>query len=156
MFAAVHIIQVQIISAIFIRRLLYIVNKGQRQIKVQSVGLCVSGQTIKAATERIQSDRYFVDKKLIVNLGSVDILHGRDLIDMQYDYSQLVRALNSRQIRPIITTLAPIANCGYTLEQRQKFERFNAFLMTSFDNVIDMSKCFLTSNNQTIFDLYKL
>lgn len=132
------------------------VNKGKRQVNIQNVGLCYSGQTIKAAIKRICSGRKYIDKKIIINLGSVDLLHGHDLIDMQSDFCELIQVLENNNIEPIITTLAPIANFGYMPEQKRQFHRFNEFLRTHFDNVIDLWQIFVkNTTGQTIFDLYK-
>lgn len=131
-------------------------RRGKRMVNVQNVGLCYSGQTIRAAIKRIRSGQHFVDNKIIINLGSVDLLHGRDLIDMQSDFCELVEVLEHRNIVPIITTLAPIANFGFLPEQRIQFDRFNTFLRTKFDNVIDLWSIFVkNSKYQTIYELYK-
>lgn len=107
-------------------------------------GLCISGQSIRDATDRIKRYPEQSNMKIIVNLGSVDILHGSDLSDVCQGFKELMRECQRRRIQPIITTLAPLANRLYCQEEVKKVRQFNEFLVNEFSGqfrVIDITSC---------------
>lgn len=131
---------------------IFILTEG----KVCYSGLCVSGQTIKSAAKRL---RNCSNIKIILNIGSVDLLHGRDFVDMRNDFVQLMQICKERNIQVIITTLAPLANKLNAEDLRPKYEAFNRFLLQNYSRshkVIDIKKCMVDSRSQnTIFDCYQ-
>lgn len=71
----------------------------------------------------------------MLNLGAIDILLGRDVIDIQADFARLVRAIQVIGLKPIITTLPPIRlpkNHPNTKEIYQTLLIFNNFLITMY------------------------
>lgn len=89
----------------------------------------------------------------MVNLGTVDILHGRDLADMCQDYINLVKVCNNRKIDMVITTLAPIGNRMHIETDKKKWREFNEFLVKRYSNkmlVIDIVPCMTTYNKDKI------
>lgn len=92
--------------------------------------------------------------KLIINIGSVDILHGVSLSDMCNDFINLVRLCDRRNIFIVITTLAPLGNRLHNTEDVDKLIKFNQFLIGTFSSkhpVIDLTKCMLCQAQNTIY-----
>lgn len=97
--------------------------------------------------------------KILVNLGTVDILHGRDLADMCSDYNDLIKVCERRNISIICTTLAPIANRKHYPLDSEKWEQFNDFLMKRIGTkvqVIDIVPCMCDrKTGKILFDCYQ-
>lgn len=117
-------------------------------------GLCISGQTISDAVARLKVTPY-VNNNIIVNIGSVDILHGHDLIDMQSDFVDLMTVFAKLRIQPIITTLAPLANGGHSPEMKEKIDKFNEFLKQNYWICFDLFDCLVDSSKRTLYDCYQ-
>lgn len=127
---------------------------GKRNISKS--GFCISGQTIKDAAKLIENSTSMVDDTIIINIGSVDLLHGHDLIDMKHDFIRLLNAFKARQIIPVITTLAPLANISHIPRQRKTWQLFNNFLQKHYAyNLINIETCFVTQKGQTMYDCYQ-
>lgn len=122
--------------------------------RVMRSGMCVSGQTINAARLLIEKSDTISDK-LIINIGTVDLLHGHELIDMEYDFSRLYESLRSRNICPIITTLTPLANYGHVPEMRRKLMKFNEYLSNNYCYTIDIWSCLVSNAGQTLYDCFQ-
>lgn len=126
--------------------------------KIRQCGLCVSGQTIRGATKRIEATSTFEKQSIIINVGSVDILHGHDLVDMRYDFAQLLDTCVQKNLVPIITTLAPLANANHTPEVREKLIAFNSFLWDRYFlqyQIIDIHTLMVTPRGTTLYDCYQ-
>lgn len=97
--------------------------------------------------------------KIIVNLGSVDILHGNDLADMCEDFKALMVECKRRHIQPIITTLAPLANRLHCQNDVKKLRQFNEFLVNQFSDkfhVIDITQYFVDkTTGKVMFSCYQ-
>lgn len=125
---------------------------------VQQTGLCVSGLSISAAAKLVELAIYFKSEDLILNVGSVDILHGHLLNDMCIDFDRLIRACEQRGVRPIITTLAPLANSSHSPENRIKLLQFNQFLLNTYETqypVIDIWSQMVNPVGQTDFECFE-
>lgn len=133
---------------------LYVTGDG-----ILRCGLCVSGQRIKDATERISRYSDTENMRLIVNIGSVDILNGQQFSDMCNDFINLVKLCERRQIHLVITTLAPLANVLHSTDDVKKLNDFNSFLMSKFSakhQVIDITDCMkCRKTNKVWFDCYQ-
>lgn len=123
---------------------------------VNHCGLCVSGQTIRSAAQRL---RGYADMKIILNIGSVDLLHGRDFLDMREDFLHLMEICDQRNIQVIITTLVPLANVLNTEGSRAKWDAFNQFLIQTYSSshkVIHIHECMIDQRSRkTLFDCYQ-
>ncbi|XP_059217719.1 maternal effect protein oskar-like [Stomoxys calcitrans] len=86
--------------------------------KIVQSGLCVSGQTIKAALQRINALND-TGRSIIVNIGSVNIMKRRQMLQFQYEYRKLIKAMLKKGFKPILTTLAPLGNYAYDLQKHQ-------------------------------------
>lgn len=107
--------------------------------RVYQSGLCISGQTIRGAANRIlQLPR---DEDVIINVGSVDLLHGRNLYDMYEDFIFLERCCLLRDINPIMTTLVPIANQMHNKALQLKLLVFNDKIRNCGFDYIDLYDC---------------
>lgn len=96
--------------------------------------------------------------KIVINLGTIDILHGRDLTDMCQDYTNLVKVCFQRNIQIVITTLAPIANRMHIDGDVHKLHDFNEWLINRFSGkhqVIDITDCMCEKNGKLWFDCYQ-
>lgn len=101
--------------------------------------------TIAEATENIAS--IAPNNIILLYIGSVDIIEGMDLIDMVCAMIRLMNVCILYNIKPILTTLLPLAN----YRQRDRVavtDGFNEFLMKNpFDfPVIELHNLFLKSN----------
>lgn len=123
---------------------------------VKQCGLCVSGQTIQSAAKRL---RNCGNIKIILNVGSVDLLHGRDFVDMRDEFKRLMQICQERNIQVTITTLAPLANALNAEGLREKFDRFNKFLIQTYSHshkVIEIHKCMIDpQSGKILFDCYR-
>ncbi|XP_055851653.1 maternal effect protein oskar [Episyrphus balteatus] len=122
--------------------------------KILQSGLCISGQTISAATKRITQLRY-VNNRMIINIGSVDILQGKPLVQIQHDFLELISVLAERGVVPIVTTLAPLALYGHEKSIKDRLERFNVFIKQRAPKVIDIWSCVVNEKGQTLFDCFQ-
>lgn len=122
--------------------------------RILQSGLCISGQTIADATRRVLSVPN-LSRKVIVNLGSVDILHGRDLIEIQHDFLVLIKTLEARGVTPVVTTLAPLANYGHRTGTKHILQCFNEFIMSRGWKVIDLWSCMVNKNGHILFECYQ-
>lgn len=113
---------------------------------------CLRGQKIRDAYNMIFDkqntfkERY---KYVLVNLGTIDILLGRDIIDIQADFARLVRAIEIIGLKPIITTLPPIRLAEDNPNAKEIYQTlliFNNFLLTMYSaqhTVINLCEIFL-------------
>ncbi|KAJ6641991.1 Maternal effect protein oskar [Pseudolycoriella hygida] len=129
-------------------------RKKLTKSRVKQIGYCVSGETIFRAIKRISSsvisDAY---QGAIINLGSVDLLRGKELVDIKKDMVDLCEILCEKNIFPIVTTIPPLANQMHNKVLEQKRKAFNTFLLEKFD-CIDIEPCFLSNLSHILFDLY--
>lgn len=130
--------------------------KQEDDQRIRQSGHCVSGLRISEATKRVQK----MDEKVehvIINVGSVDIAEGRQLIEMIKDLSMLLTACNRKKITPILTTLTPLPN--HAMGNQQKIlTGYNDFIrlhLKSFYSVIDLYKCLLDKKGLPNMSLYQ-
>lgn len=102
----------------------------------------------------VKGDVKFNDQ-ILLNIGSVDLLHGRSSMDMQSDFIELYAELEKRGIHTVITTLAPLANTLHSTDIQMRWQQFNSFLLTKFQNVIDLTCCFVSNTNRVLFECYQ-
>lgn len=123
--------------------------------RIRHCGLCVSGQSIHSAAKRLKN---VSNKKIIINIGSIDILHGQQSIDMQHDFKNLVQICKYRNIDLTITTLAPLANVNHNPDIRDRVDSFNNFLIKNYSQthkVIDIRECMVGQRGETLYDCYQ-
>lgn len=87
-------------------------------------------------------------------------MHGHNLVDMQSDYEELVNVCVKRNIRPIITTLAPLANTSqyYLRDMRDKLVLFNNYLRDHYYpryRVINLWSKLVTPRGRTRFEYFE-
>lgn len=118
-------------------------------------GLCVSGLTIAAAVQRILKRTDSSEcKTALIYLGSLDIINGRELVQMMCDFNLLMEACCTMNLKPILCTLAPIQT--HQLNNRKEtLKGFNQFLtMNSWGlPVIDINKAF-TNDGKSLDQCY--
>lgn len=74
---------------------------------------------------------------------------------MQSDFVDLMSVFANLRIQPIITTLAPLANCGHSPEMREKLDKFNDFLKKNYWVCLDLFDCLVDRSNRTLYDCYQ-
>ncbi|XP_014097070.1 maternal effect protein oskar isoform X3 [Bactrocera oleae] len=130
--------------------------KFKKYDKVLQSGLCVSGQTICGAIRRV---RQLEDqcKSVIVNIGSVDIMKGRPLVQIEHDFRELINLMFKKGFTPILTTLAPLANFAHDEITKTKLERFNNFIKKEgeFLLVMDIWACLVNERGHILFDCFQ-
>lgn len=125
--------------------------------RVRQSGGCVSGLRIFEATQKLyelQAAESF--DKVIVNVGSVDIAEGRELIEMMQDMQEFLQACLQMQITPILTTLAPLPSQQFN--QNGVLGSFNRYLqncLSAFFPVIDLNKWMLHNDGSINFNLFQ-
>lgn len=131
-------------------------NFERNNYGVLSVGNNISGMTLREASRMVMTTHY-LSKRLIVNIGSVDLMNGRDIMDMKFDFLGLMAAFEYRGIEPIITTLAPLANYCHMEDVRNNLLKFNHYLMSHKYrwNVVDIHSTFVSNNGCTLFSCYQ-
>ncbi|XP_022213619.2 maternal effect protein oskar [Drosophila obscura] len=130
----------------------------KRSVRVLQSGLCVSGQTISGARSRLHHAQVPTDTKIIVNIGSVDILRGRPFVQIQHDFRQLIKDMHKRGLTPILTTLAPLANYCHDKALCDKVAKFNRFISkegAGYLKVIDIHSCLVNENGAVRFDCFQ-
>lgn len=126
--------------------------------KPHQSGLAKSGLSIRGAINLLQSIAFFKTPSIVINVGSIDIMLGRNLVDMQSDYNELVDLCEKRNIQPIITTLAPLANSCHSRDIRNKLLKFNSYLRDKFYSkyrVINLWSQFVTPRGRTCFEYFE-
>lgn len=96
-----------------------------------------------------------VTHSVIINVGSVDVAEGRQLVQMICDYKKMIEAFEEMSIQPVLTTLAPMPN--YLLGNRKEtLNGFNDFIRVTVGQhfpVIDLNKCMLADRDTGKIDL---
>lgn len=126
---------------------------------VRQRGLCISGLTIEKAADLIENTQNFKASKLIINIGSVDILHGTALFDMCGQLERLVAVCQKNSIEPILATLAPLGNINHSTEMCEKLLAYNSFICDKFINkcfVIDIWSAMISPTSSTMFELFEM
>ncbi|XP_055544135.1 maternal effect protein oskar [Wyeomyia smithii] len=121
---------------------------------IQQSGLCISGLTIAEAADRILKATYINDR-VIINIGAVDLLHGYDFVDMQHDLIQLVTNLESRGASVILTTLSPLANSFHIPGVTDRLQKFNNLIRKHHWQYIDLWKCFVNERGNTLYECFQ-
>lgn len=126
---------------------LAVMDLGYRMVnsdRILQSGFCVSGQTIAETNRNIRN--LAPNQIILLNIGSVDIAQGRELVDMVLEMLRLLKTCINRGITPILTTVVPLAN--YRLGNRVGVTNsFNDFIVKNPFGfpVIELHKLFLNS-----------
>lgn len=116
------------------------------ETKALSVGTCVSGMTIKDATNQARSNTP-IDEHLIICLGYVDIMNGHDLDVIKTDFLDMMSAFFHRGIQPAVCSLPPLLLTNENPAVQEKMKEFNKFLLGQKHwRVIDLCKQFVRSD----------
>ncbi|KAK7867463.1 hypothetical protein R5R35_009773 [Gryllus longicercus] len=112
------------------------------------LGLCVSGQTIEELKERVENKFSPVGEKIILLIGTNNILQGASADDMRDSLVELLDLLDERAKRIVILTLPPIPKLENDGRFWYKFNSYNGFIKTlniKRENVTvkDISQLFL-------------
>ena len=118
----------------------------------RQAGNCVSGLRIREAAERILEMERNIDepvKRILVNVGSVDVAEDRMLIEMMNDMEYFLDSCKRMNIIPILTTLAPLPNYVYGRTNSLRIDTLDGFnvyirnVLSKRCSVIDLNKCML-------------
>lgn len=103
-------------------------------------GYCISGQTAREAYHLILDKQHQFTTKyryIIVNVGAIDILLEKDIIDIFAEYARLIKAISMIGLQPIITTIPNIiVNSNYPNKKiiYQMLLLFNQFLLNTYSD----------------------
>uniref|UniRef100_A0A182P0C4 OSK domain-containing protein n=1 Tax=Anopheles epiroticus TaxID=199890 RepID=A0A182P0C4_9DIPT len=117
-------------------------------------GLCISGLTLSEAAKRVELAPFIADH-VLVNVGTVDLLHGRAMIDLIHDFDQLVARFRERNVEPIMTTLTPIANSGGRTTMTERLLKLNEYICRTCPRTIDLWKNFVNSDGSVRFECFQ-
>lgn len=124
---------------------------------------CFRNQTIKSATTMIIDQQNFLRsqyKYMVVNLGAIDILSGRELFDILADYVRFIRAIEIIGITPIITTLPPIKLSPDHPNAKELYMTlllFNQYIMNRFEDthtIVDLCGPFIKAKRYSTHSYY--
>ena len=121
---------------------------------MQKCGLCISGLTIREAAVEVLKAKY-IKNKVIVNLGAVDLLMGKDINDIISDYLHLLRCLWLRGIMPVICTVVPLGWHVVDPAIHQRLDKLNEFLRRDHYQVLDMYKLMVDNLGRPIYGFYQ-
>ncbi|XP_049538468.1 maternal effect protein oskar [Anopheles darlingi] len=117
-------------------------------------GLCISGLTLAEAAKRVERAPY-IASQVLVNVGTVDLLHGRQMIDLLHDFDMLMARFRDRNVEPLVTTLAPIANAGGCSPMQYRLRKFNEYIRIKCRNYIDLGRYFQNDDGSVRFECYQ-
>uniref|UniRef100_A0A182U2C7 OSK domain-containing protein n=1 Tax=Anopheles melas TaxID=34690 RepID=A0A182U2C7_9DIPT len=117
-------------------------------------GLCISGLTLSEAAKRVEMAPFIADH-VLVNVGTVDLLHGRAMIDLIHDFNQLVARFRERNVEPIMTTLTPIANSGGRTTMAERLLKLNEYICRTCPRTIDLWKYFVHADGTVRFECFQ-
>ncbi|XP_050085124.1 uncharacterized protein LOC126570985 [Anopheles aquasalis] len=117
-------------------------------------GLCISGLTLAEAARRVEAAPY-IASQVLVNVGTVDLLHGRQMIDLIQDFDMLMDRFRERNVEPLMTTLAPIANTGGRSVMQERLCKFNEYIRSSCPNYINLDRYFQNDDGSVRFECYQ-
>jgi hypothetical protein len=117
-------------------------------------GFCVSGLTVRKASELVRKMDAEVYKTLLVNIGSVDIAEGRNLRQLLQDMIEFVRICKGKKIKVVLTTVPKLAN-GIKSENLIKFNDYLRSFTASEFPVIDLNLCLCNDDGTLDPDLYQ-
>lgn len=139
--------------------LLALESLGRKSGPAQRRSTCVPGLTIAGAIELVQSSVEFRTDRLLINVGSADIVAGANLVHMCQQLNELVCACKMRNLSPILTTLAPLVSNGkHSDRMDQKLMAFNSYINDEYMRrlpIIDIWSSMTSVCGQTIFNFYK-
>lgn len=121
---------------------------------IQQSGLCISGLTIAEAADRVMKAT-FLNDRVIINIGVVDLLHGHDFVDMQLDLLQLMKNFENRGVYVILTTLSPLANSSHIPGVVDRLQKFNSLIRNQNWNYIDLWRCFVNERDNTLYECFQ-
>lgn len=88
-----------------------------------------------------------------MNIGTFDLLSGRLGEDMIVDIVRFLNGLKEKNLKPILTTLAPLPHLQDDGMEEER-QRFNKFIRDTTE-FIDIEKCFLSSEKRILVDCYQ-
>lgn len=112
---------------------------------------CFSGQTVQQAYHLVLDKQHELQSKyryLIVNVGAIDILLERDIVDIIAEYARFIRAILTIGLQPIITTIPYVRMNSNNRNYKPIYQTlllFNQFLQTQFGDgylVLNLHSCF--------------
>ncbi|XP_026831612.1 maternal effect protein oskar isoform X2 [Drosophila erecta] len=129
----------------------------RRHERVLQSGLCASGLTINGARNRLRRVQLPEGTQIIVNIGSVDIMRGKPLVQIEHDFRLLIKEMHSMRYVPILTNLAPLANYCHDKVLCDKVHRFNKFIRSECCHlkVIDIHSCLINERGVVRFDCFQ-
>lgn len=83
-------------------------------------------------------------KYIIVNVGAIDILLNRDLIDIEAEFTRLIKSIEILELKPIITTLPVMKIDPLNKNAKQMYQlllMLNKYILETYNDgylVIDL------------------
>lgn len=120
----------------------------QQNKKERRCGYCFSSLRLRDARDLVMQMDSNICKRVVINVGAVDIIEGRSLAEIIELYQDLLQACKTKQIQAVPTTLPPIANCLYDVKKKIA-QGLNQFIRTHVSMkcpIIDLYQCMVNSS----------
>ncbi|XP_075233922.1 uncharacterized protein LOC142331749 isoform X2 [Lycorma delicatula] len=112
----------------------------QRKIDINGkgwLGLCVGGQRICDLHKRVLEGIIPLAKKLVVLIGTNDLLKGTSSSEMCKGLHNLLMTLFKTAEKIVLLTLPPVPKIAYLSEHWQKLKKYNDFIFSLKDHYKD-------------------
>ncbi|GJQ83900.1 hypothetical protein Trydic_g19840 [Trypoxylus dichotomus] len=127
--------------------------------KSRYIGYCVSGQKIQDLEHRLSNRNYEVHSKVIMMIGTNDLIQRTDVQRMCETYKVLLNRLTKRCSKIVLVTVPPVPKLEKDLKHWETLRYFNLFIQSKVDNskifAIDLCTLFIGYNNSVAHDYFE-
>ncbi|XP_049842009.1 uncharacterized protein LOC126292199 [Schistocerca gregaria] len=144
----------------FSEQLLFYKCKTDEYNGARALGLCVSGQTVGELLRRVVSEMYPISKKVILLIGTNDMLRDTKMDLMKRKLRRVVKELTLRTEKIIVLTLPPVPRLSHKPDHWQRLDDYNTCIKgrEKYKNVVvaDITSLFLIGPQRCRTDCYEL
>ncbi|XP_067011639.2 maternal effect protein oskar-like [Anabrus simplex] len=99
------------------------------------LGYCVSGQTLKDLRMRLKAEFYRVSDKVILLIGTNDLLRDTKPDRMQTRMKSILRYIRETASEVVVLTVPPVPKLAFKEDHWSRLQAFNSFILTLNDDV---------------------
>ncbi|KAF2899634.1 hypothetical protein ILUMI_06543 [Ignelater luminosus] len=127
--------------------------------KFRRLGYCVSGQTIKDLQQRILNNEYKLADKVIMLIGTNDMIQRTDMKSMFENYSSIIEMLKPKTERIVLLTVPPLPKFMYDHNVWRRLRQLNVFINEQANNenifVVDLASLYISYSNSTSIEYFE-